>query len=371
VIEFDAPLALATLIVPLVVALALLAARRPPQASTGTLDVWREVSSTAAAHSRRRGVPPLSAWALIASLCAVCLALAGPRLASARDARWKVVVDRSPSMYERHGEGTRLDRALAILGEELPTGVEYVAASADFATAAFPEVPGDWRRAPVGRWQEPNWSAFDDPGVVWLTDSAARAPERASWIAVGRGSASEEPPPLRRIALDPALDPTPLGRAVLAWAQARGYERVKVTSPVALSVALATKDSERAFRCEGRGWSLSGLARHVEVPLNAPSEVLLRDELGALVLAEPGRWEVGFSADCRLEGDDVAFALEISGWLDRAAVGEEDVSPLSPATIAMGAPASPSRAPRSYAALLATLAALLAGLALVLRERAR
>lgn len=368
-IEFDSPLALATLVVPFVVALALLAARRPPLASTGTLEVWREVSAEAAVQPRRRGAPPLSAWALIASLCAASLALAGPRLPSARNAPWRVVVDRSPSMYERDGGGTRLDRALATLREQVPTSLEYVASSTDFATAAFSEFPEEWRRAPAGDWREPDWSALDDVGVLWLTDTASRAPERASLIAVGRDSASSVRPQLRRFVLDPVLDPTPLGRAVLAWAEARGYERATDAGPVALSVLLATTGAERPMRCEGGGWTLSGSARRLEVPLDAPSEALLSAEDGALVLARPGRWDVGLLPGCRLEGDDLAFALEVAGKLDRAAVGYEDSTPLSAPTIALGSPAPPRNPQRSYAALLATLSALLAGLSLALRER--
>jgi hypothetical protein len=98
--EWARPLGLPALIaVPIVWWLASRSAR-PPRVSTGTLEVWREVTRSQPNDSEARRATSPALWALLAALVCGALALAGPRdVSAAGPMTWRVVVDRSPSMY--------------------------------------------------------------------------------------------------------------------------------------------------------------------------------------------------------------------------------------------------------------------------------
>ena len=121
--ELTRPLGLLALSLP---AILLWLSRRPSRPSAqaiGTFVLWRELGGAASGHEVRRSVP-LSRWLLIASLTAGALALAGPRaLVRPPRVRWRLWLDRSPSMYLPFvGPGAsanerRIDRVLAELDE--------------------------------------------------------------------------------------------------------------------------------------------------------------------------------------------------------------------------------------------------------------
>ena len=360
-IEFDRPWALASLLVPLVVTLLALQARRAPRASTGTLDVWRQVPPDAARAPARRASPPWSVLLLVAALCAACLALAGARAPSTIAPRWTVLIDRSPSMYVRSDGLTALERGLRMLEPLLDGPRDYRCASGEFVSAPLDRIPPEWLERPAGDWDEPAWERLDEPGLVWVTDAPGASRSAASLALVGSAEDSNTPASGRSgLYVDPALAGTPLGELALAWGTGRSIELAGSPSSALLSIVSAGTGPTRELACVGAGWRLAGAARTLEPILHEPSATWLECDGVSVVRALPGRVEVAWDGAVLLEGDDVEFALEFSRRFDQACVERVDPARAGETSCDVRAPASPLERPRSYVPWLASLAALLA-----------
>ena len=360
-IEFDRPWALASLLVPLLVTILALQARRAPRASTGTLELWKQVPPEAARAPVRRSSPPWALLLLVAALCAGSLALAGARAPAQSSPRWIVLLDRSPSMYASCGGASVLERALESLDAQLVGAREFRCVAGQFVSAPEPLVPQSWLARPAGDWDEPEWERLDTPGSVWVTDSPSKSPLHASVLRVGCGqSAGLELAARKGLFVDARLEGTAFGQLALSWSEARGVARLPAPQEALLSIVVAGDGPSRSVRCAGRGWSLEGAARAFSPVFDEPVEVWLACEGESVVRARPGRIEVAWDGAPKLAGDDLEFALEISRRLDRACVASIDAPGSGPTEFRSGEPPLPEAPTRSYVPWLATLAAALA-----------
>jgi hypothetical protein len=423
--EWARPLGLAALFsVPVVWWLASRSAR-PPRVSTGTLEVWREVTRTQPSEIETRRATSLALWCLLASLACGALALAGPREVGASSAvTWRVVVDRSPSMYlpiDGAGGATRLARALATAREQLAAvmrdgdDVEWVAADGSFSSlnhSAAP--PQDWLTAPAFPHAAPRFELFDRPGVLFVTDAPPQPePRHAGWCASGGdavggvvacthsldfswapGQASEPAVAAvddsRWFARWPAFEnAAPSLRSVFeAWSAARSVERIEARSGSAATSARiglelsSPLDGELVDVRAGRdGWSLRGKARAVRARPDEPSESWLsaRRADGSLIDVvrwRPGRIEIGLGDVSAPEGDSAAFAVSWAKLFDGAMLPPAEVIAIDERQAAGRASSRAPRRPeasgapgeRPYDAWLALAAAACAVLALTLRR---
>jgi len=361
VIEFDRPWALASLLAPLLVTILALQARRAPRASTGTLELWKQVPPEAARAPVRRSSPPWSLLLVVAALCAGSLALAGARAPAESSPRWTVLLDRSPSMYASCGEGIVLERALESLDAQLVGAREFRCAAGQFVSAPESIVPRHWLARPAGDWNEPEWERLDTPGSVWVTDSLSKSPLQASVLRIGCGDgAGLELAARQGLFVDARLDGNVFGQLALSWSEARGVVRVPAPQAALLSIVVAGEGPLRSVRCAGRGWTLEGAARTLSPVLDEPVEVWLACEGESVVRARPGWIEVAWDGAPKLAGDDLEFALEFSRRLDRACVARVDAPRSGPTEFRSGEPPLPEAPTRSYVPWLATLAAVLA-----------
>jgi hypothetical protein len=398
VITFETPLALAGLVLPLVVAWLAARRQRAPEEPTGTVELWRNVASQAVSPVERRTRPPLALWLLVAALVAGILALSGPKFGPAGGAvPWRFVVDRSPSMYLDDNGKTRLEVALEELAKQLGTlEGEWLAVSGrETCEIASGEFPSAWARAPAGTWAGPEWASFDAPGTIWVTDGLpSSAPLSAGFVASGgpavpgvvavdaqgrwsfdgRELVREDVPAteVSQVAIDARLREGPLGRALEAWARARGYEVREQPNNARLVLELEGAGELAAGEVSGPGFRAPTRARAVPPFDGVPQRRLV--DLGGECVARAtfGRIRVGFEQLGPLEGDDAAFLLawarEFDEWTtvegisasERAAAGERNWK-------APRVAPEPTRFPRERA-LLAGLAALLALAALVARR---
>src|SRR6185436_10342875 len=101
VLELARPLALLALALPLLILVLARWLAHPLPLATGTLAIWLRTGARDARRSERvRARIPPAVWVLAFGLLCGALALAGPRLRVRREpALWRIVVDRSPSMY--------------------------------------------------------------------------------------------------------------------------------------------------------------------------------------------------------------------------------------------------------------------------------
>jgi len=421
-LEWTRPAGAAALALPLLVWLLHRARARPPEVATGTLALWRALCAQGVkrAERTRRAVPP-RLWLLIAGLALGALALAGPRQPPRAAARtWRLVVDRSPSMYLPvgvDGGATRLrralDSALELLAGERAAGDELLWICAGEAAAeerAGERPPADWLVAPRAPRAEPQWELHDRPGTLWITDRApAVARAQAGLCASGGGAqgglvartrdeaiewdgerlaavAARAPRP--RVVLAPAL-PVELRELGAIWAAERGLdvagvvEVVDVVDGEASDVVLrglapsAAEAAQAAPFALGRdGWSAAGRAAAAGAPVldgQGPLETWLAGGR-PLVTFAAGRLHCAILSFERLEGDPAAFALSWAGLLDRACLpppGAVSVAERSAAGPALSAapmgpppPSGSQRPPLALAAWLALAALLLSAAAL-------
>lgn len=396
----------------------LLAARQDQAHSvwTGTLALWRDAQQAPARATPAR-LPPMAVRLLIGSLAAAVLALAGPALSTPRVAQtWTVVVDRSPSMYlpwSGDGGPTRLAQAL----ERAQSMLAQVSADEDDIAwldaaggpperASGPGVPRRWLSAPAAPRAEPDWAHHDEPGTLWVSDSAPDpAPRAAGWVASG-GSAvagfvsahgsdrvewdGERLVERTNVGSRPVIVVAPraagpLERVAMAWAEARGCD--VAASPVrgqVLEIAVETTEDRTSgagsvlqVRAERDGWSWEF---RQDRALSFPGEVWLKNSAGELpcVAWQPGRVVLadGFYAPREPEGDLADFALSWAELFDRAALPPEGVVALRERR---SAGSSAERLPQAAASsemttvrgswLLGALAAVLAIAAIALRWR--
>ncbi len=394
-IEFARPWALAALALPVVVWWLASRSTFPPRAATGTLPIWR-----AAARERASAVQPkrrtsAALLVMLVGLCAGAFALAGPRRRATNAAVWRVVIDRSPSMYAPLDGATRLQRAVeraTVMLRELgaaPNEVTWFDANGAFvqeARGAAP--PSEWFVAPRAAFAEPRWELFDEGGTLWVTDRApALEPARAGWCASG-GPAWTAPavatrPPRARCAA--ALDGTQVARAFTAWREAREVELATAelaSGELELEVVGASDGAIFDVLAQRDGWRLRGRARALDAAAAGPSESwlsTLRPSDGValeLVRARPGRIECGLVSSGAVEGDSAAFAVSWAKLFDAyllpplGAVAFEERGAAGEAEERTGSAPAPTRVrgEDGLTALLALLAATCALVAVALRR---
>lgn len=409
-LELAHPAALGLLALPLAL-LVLVRARsaRPERDATGALELWKRVGSGHPSPARARAIP-LSIWLCAAACALAVLALAAPRITDPRATNPLVVlVDRSPSMYLPHGGSTRLERALGLFREEIVArGFEpRVWLSAPFAigrATASADPPPPWlERSPGSRAQEPDFSAWDRPGVVWITDKRPDPPPRAAGVCASGGVLVPGPCGVhedrlvewdgKRLALGASLSrrsvvvdedlPSPIQRVARAWATARGMKIVARTSPpveACLSIQLREREDPKPVELARDGWTVRGVAIGA-LELESPDEGLepwLTSGSDAYVT-----WCEGL-VDCALveleepRGDPAAWAVSWSTLFDTASAPPRECVSVAEREAA-GEPwvkppvlerSDELTRPRPLAAWLAALAALLGAVALLVANRA-
>lgn len=198
--EVTRPWAAALLLLPLALLLLSLRRREERTVLLGTARFFSGLAGGGGRSSSRR-ITVSRLLAAIALVAATGAAVGpAPRRGEAPGVQWLVVVDRSPSMYlELSAEGGRsrlaasLRAARALLEEAgVPTStVRYVDGSTPgagigiaYGLGAAP--PAALFERPVSPLPEPNWGAFDRPGVLWVTDGVPPIPPAsAGWAASG------------------------------------------------------------------------------------------------------------------------------------------------------------------------------------------
>lgn len=397
------PWALVALLLPLAVLLGSFRPARPEPRYTGAFAFWREARSAGDGGRSRADLPPARAIWILAIVLG-CLALANPEpVRSGPSQRLTVVLDPSPSMLLDHqGGGTRLRASLERLGEWLQAQEGAVALEL-FDGRALESLASLARPSGLSA-GIPDWSSYDQAGVVWITDHApAQAPRLAGLVASG-GEAVPGAVAARgadrwwwdgqHLAWRTAegaggelrlTGGVPLALAQLArlWAAERGWDVVLGPAGAASAgpyLELFTPDGLPAAPQQvGRdGWQarVRGLAGAGPAGIG---EVWLADG----VFTGPGRIEVRWAELKDLGGDPGAFvaswaqlfddcvrdALDVISVQERAAAGEAQFQ--APTLEPMPAPSDGHALPARWSAYLAAAAAALGVLAMALSGFAR
>lgn len=357
--EWARPLGLLALLLPLALALLLRRRERPRSVATGTLAIWEAVGEERRAESTRtrRGLPP-RARVLCVALALGALAIAGPRReAPPLGGRWRVVVDRSPSMYlplEVGGRKTRYEEALAVGLAELAAGGN-ASWDRDWITPGEeahrgPKPPAAWSAPP--RWvrEEPRWEGWCGPGFLWLTDLVPEVPrEGASLVASGGAAApglvahlggrellwdgarlvEGSSAPAGRVGVR-AEPPAVLRKLLEIWAGERGLELAAGVSLEDREVRLVLSGTPgpggARMRAGRDGWGIEGRIVGDGAPLEdawGPLETWLTSPDGArrLVGCGPGRVQVALADLGPPAGDPALFAVSWAELFDRTALG--------------------------------------------------
>jgi hypothetical protein len=368
--EWTRPEWLWALALPLAVLVLARLRARAPALATGALELWSQVARERPDDARRvRGRVPPALWLVALALALGVLALAGPRAARAAAApRWRVVVDRSPSMTLPAEGATRLERALLVAAPWIDArrrdGEPLDWYAGDLAPDA-PPAPAP-PRAPLVPVAEPDWARWDAPGTLWISDRDPGVARAHAGLAAGGGAAVPGPVGARgttridwdgtqlveveraleppRVCVDARAGPLPelLAELLDAWAATRGV-RVDAPDPAQLARELAaaafprgaalwvrTSDRarERAVEAARDGWSARGRAGSAARSADAHGALetwlagralddAAPEEL-ALVSAAPGRIEIAWSALDAPAGDPAAFAVSWAELFDRA-----------------------------------------------------
>jgi hypothetical protein len=414
-LEFARPWWLASLAVPLLVWWLARRRRPPPHTPPGTHPVWREAAAGAPAPALRRRPDRF----LLAALFLGAAALGGPRTPRAGESAWRVVVDRSPSMYLPHPRGgTRLERAWGLARAELERSraVErgFVAFDgADFVRVAGADIPAAWLGRPWPPHPEPDWARMDLQRTLWVTDAEPASGRRRAGLARSGGDAvpgpaavaadgallvfdgrdlarSSERAAARSLELGPGVPPV-IRELASFYAAERGLSIAEPSAAaVALRIAGPAPGPRVALRIARDGWEMdvrcasttpSGAEADPAAPPGADFPLALRPWPASagegLVRCASGRIELAFDEASEPRGSPEAFALSWSALFDahlapprevveaaeRLSAGEERVVP---------AAAEPVREDDArLEALLAGAAALLALCALARRPRVR
>lgn len=331
---------------------------------TGAVDVWRSLAPEAPRAARRSWRWSARVLLTVGALTSALLALAGPRTTPRESpTSWRVVVDASPSMAWQDGGATaRGERAIAlarrVLAGVLEPGddVQWQLVSAERVLERASEPDPRWWGAQTARLslERPRWSAFDEPGVVWVTDRGEELLSRhagvcasgeaksegviASWPGShlwGSGEAWTAQPASRapRVALDVGYRSSAIGRASVAWARARGVDLVEARDPaeVELSIEFAPS-TPLARRAAGarEGWRLEGSAAELGsgTPLDETWLADVQERSRLLVRAARGRVECALAVDHVIAGDSAAFVVSWAELLDRVLLPVQVTVPL-------------------------------------------
>lgn len=405
------PFGLLALALPLALLLLARRARRPEGVATGTLALWREVAEDAPPRGgRSRPRISLGLALLVLALVLGALALAGPRAGQRARPSWRIVLDRSPSMYlggrlgvRRFGVrrfGVRQARALARASDWLgAAGGEREWAAWDGAALVLERgasPPEAWTVAPPVPHDAPPFESLDRAGTIWVTDVArpslraglfasggelvpgpAAVGERALLVWNGETLVEQAAPlPRRTVVVDRDV-PREIAELAQLWGGARGLTSAAATDEgtvlhVSAAAAAGGGQGIRPLARAGRdGWTASGPAgaAALEDRPHPRPRVWLEGERGPLVSWRPGRVDVAWSRLDALEGEPAAFAVSWSRLFDaalappRGVVGVAERAAAGPST--ERAPKAARTLPRSgEGALDAVLAALAAALVL-------
>jgi len=382
-LAFVRPPALFALAIPLLLlALAKLLAR-PERRATGSLRLWMRLAAHEgeAASALRPGIP-LPLWLLSGSFAAAILALAGPHDEESSTGRlWRIIVDRSPSMYLRQEPALPIGE-LAFMGarsEELQRSVPGVAVRLEVALdAALSELAKSWKPndrlryesenresldltqpvAPRPAWwgpgafesAEPDFVSDDARGTLFVTDRAQPL-EHAGLFASGGGevygllgrrkslrlewaggSAFEEQPASPRLVS--CVGNGAVAEVLEHWCLTRGFSFTRATDggeEPALRLDLAAGEPPlEPLSVERDGWRLEvrvGLPVEQVASPREPREIWLQQGTRELVVWSPGRIEVNWTAfdgerSASPGGDPAAFAVSWSRLFDRAVLPE-------------------------------------------------
>ncbi len=357
------------LLVP-IMALWLLFARVPAArlVPSGTLGLWKQLSSSTSQRGARWTLPPPFANCLAGCLALCALALAGPGRAPVAKAQATIVLDLGPSMQLPDGDTsssrTRLEsaveRAQAWLVDRHASEVAiWIDPLAPGASVRAARPPSQWLAPGVQDASPADWRRFDQPGVLWISDHVPCDPLQAELVCLGAravpgpvavdgadrvdwdGSALQRQAgqaPELWMELDPGLGRA-LADVVAHWAGARG---IQVHSP-----ASAPGERERTRAClvieasgpaTGRpldvthqGWSAPGVLLEQSALASAVARprvrsVWLQDaQHGALVTWTPGRIECSWYPTKAPQGDAGDTALSFARLFEAALVAPPPV----------------------------------------------
>jgi hypothetical protein len=364
-VEWTRPLGLLALLLPAIVLW--LARARPllPTVAIGTLALWEEVAPPVArSGARPRGRISLALALLAIALTLGALALAGPRPAQASTGlTWRIVVDRSPTMYRANAAG-ELPIAAATRAVE-----RWLAENVSRADRVLWQAPGgsldersegrsmpsEWLRAPRIPRMTPRFAEEDRAGAWWITRAplavtprtagvcaAAIEPTHGPISVVGttrfdwNGERIEEIPGGANSARVIATSelPDPIDAFVATWAEARGlaYERGASSEVgVALTLRPAPDGSARTIDAGRDGWSARGAVRGSARVSDEGGDLETWLEHGgvSVVTHGPGRIEIAWSDMERASGDPAAFAVSWAALLDHALLPHPAVVPLA------------------------------------------
>jgi hypothetical protein len=359
-IEWTRPAGLFALALPLALLLLSLRRTRPAATPVGTFSIWARLAGAAApAGARKRWHVPLERWCAIAALAAGALALGSPRAPRVKEPRpWRVVVDRSPSMYLAltDAEGgasaeTRLEAALArarVFLDESDGGAvrEWIDAEAPGSPSVLArEIPADWLAPPSSEQREPHWLLHDRERTIWITDREPReAREHAGLFASGGGrvpgaissqgstlytwdgehvAADPRPVAPGRIRIEGAA-PALLSEFLSVWAEERGLA-LEGEGPVLLDVRVLGGEPARAIVCARDGWTLRATSSSAGTPVTFEGRALGtwlsgRADDGALpvVAWRTGTLVTSLVACEEPRGDPALFAVSWTELLDGA-----------------------------------------------------
>lgn len=368
-VEWTRPLGLVALLLPAIVLL--LARARPwmPTLATGTLALWEGVApSPPHAGARARGPIGLPIALLALGLTLGALALAGPRPSQPVIERtWRVIVDRSPSMYRAGstGEIPIVAAAHAVerwLASALAPGdrVLWIAPNGSRGEqSAGASLPSAWLAPPRIPRSPPRFADEDRAGVLWLTRAplaivprtagvcaAAVEPTRGPIAVQGTTRFDWDGERIQEVAgggapmrvLVPDRLPEPIDALVATWAQVRGHALERDSPPdaergadVVLAIRRAPDGAERTVDVGRDGWRARGVARGAARAADEDGDLAawLDADGVALVTFGPGRIESALRAMEPPSGDPAAFAVSWAELLDAAALPHPAVVPLA------------------------------------------
>lgn len=362
-IEFEQPRLVWLALAPIALWLFVFVARAR-EAPSGTVEVWRELEHVTP-RARRRAWTNWRLWVASAALVAIAFALASPvRRGPNPTTTWRVLVDRSPSMFlpwaERGplplGAPTRLARTFELANDwlEARRAADERLVWVRWSAERFEEFVGDappaaWLLAGPSAQAPPPFERFDAPGWVWLTDEP-REPRFAGVFASGgvavpgvigetttelvelaasRAAGAEteltvRPKPRASVAL---VGPTPplVREFVETWAEARALELAG--QPVALTFETVAGASSAAVGV-GPGWRVRGDATTLALEPGERAWLLEDSAAGGarvLVAWSPGRVRSAWTACDEPEGDPALFAVAWSELCDAARLSAPEV----------------------------------------------
>ncbi len=362
-IEWARPLGLVALLLPAIVLW--LARARPlwPTVAIGTLALWEEVAPPISrSGARPRGPVDLALVLLAIALAFGAIALAGPRPAHAASAlTWRIVVDRSPTMYRANAAGelpiaTAARAAERWLAENVSRADRVLwqapGGSRDERSEGL-SMPSDWLRAPHIPRSPPRFAEEDRAGTLWITRAPLAVSPRTAGVCAAAIQPSHGPiavvgttrfdwngerileiaggaRPARVIATSEL--PAPIDAFVATWAEARSlaYERGASSEDGALLTLRRAPDGpERTIDTGRDGWRAQGVVRgSARVSDDDGDLETWLDQGGVpIVTHAPGRIEIAWSDMQRPSGDPAAFAVSWAALLDSALLPHPAVVP--------------------------------------------